>query len=208
MEEFIVVFKVNVILAVTCTSVMYLMRVGNIFSRLFFIGFISFNLIIMTIGRLYFKIISMVSYRKSIIGHKIMVVTTSDMALEVLKKLKYNIDWSYDISYLTIIDKSMINEQIDGIRVIADTSTMLEIAKTVILDGVFIHIPGNLHLNMNIDEAIQVFEDMGITVNLRINTYGLKFNKKVVEQISDYHVLTFSSNLFTVTDLHIKRVLL
>lgn len=206
-EEFIVVFKINIILAVTLTSVMYLIRVGNTFSRLFFLGFLSFNLIIMYIGRLYFKIISMAFYKKSAMSRKIMVVTTSDKVREVVKRLKHNMDWSYDITYLTIIDKCMINEQIDGIKIITDYRTMFQIAKTVALDGVFIHIPENRELNFNLVETIQGFEDMGITVNLSINTFGLKINEKVVEQISGYHVLTFSSKLFTVTELHMKRVL-
>lgn len=206
-EEFIVVFKVNIILAVTLTSVMYLLRAGNTFSRLFFISFLFFNLIIMYIGRLYFKIFSMAFYKKSAMSYKIMVVTTSDQVRDVIKKLRYHMDWSYDITYLTIIDKYMINEQIDGIEVIADYRTMFQIAKTVVLDGVFIHIPDNREINMNLDETIQGFEDMGVTVNLSINTFGLKINEKVVEQISGYHVLTFSSKLFTVTELHMKRVL-
>lgn len=206
-EEFIVVFKVNIILAVTLTSAMYLLRAGNIFSRLFFISFLSFNLIIMYIGRLYFKIISIAFYKKRAMNHKIMVVTTSEQVREVIKKLKSNMDWSYDITYLTIIDKDMIHQRIGGFEVLADYHTMFRIAKTQVLDGVFIHIPDNRELNMNLEETIQGFEDMGITVNLSINTFGLKINEKVVEQICGYHVLTFSTKLFTVTELHTKRVL-
>ena len=41
-EEFIVVFKINNILAVTLTSIMFLLRAGNTFSRMFFICFITF----------------------------------------------------------------------------------------------------------------------------------------------------------------------
>jgi exopolysaccharide biosynthesis polyprenyl glycosylphosphotransferase len=206
-EEFIVVFKVNCILAVTLTSVMYLLKAGNTFSRLFFISFLSFNLIIMYIGRLYFKIISMALYKKRAMSHKIMVVTTSDQVREVIKRLKYNMDWSYDIAYLTIIDSCMINQQFDGIKVMADYRTMFQIAKTMVLDSVFIHIPDNRELYMNLDETIQEFEDMGVIVHLSINTFGLKINEKVVEQISCYHVLTFRTKLFTVTELHMKRVL-
>lgn len=207
LEEFIVVFKVNIILAVTLTSVMYLLRAGNTFSRLFFICFLSLNLIIMYIGRLYYKIILLAFYKKSSMSHKIMVVTTNDQVQEVIRNLQYNLDWSYDITYLTIIDKYKIGERINGIKVIADYNNMFEIAKTVVLDGVFIHIPDNHELHMDLDETIQEFEDMGVTVNLSINTFGLKINEKVVEQISGYHVLTFSSKLFTVTEIHTKRIL-
>ncbi len=206
-EEFIVVFKINNILAVTLTSIMFLLRAGNTFSRMFFICFITLNLIIMYIGRLYYKIISLAFYKKSSLRHKIMVVTTSDQAQEVIRNLKHNMDWSYDITYLTLIDKYKVGRQIDGVEVIADYYNMSQIAKTVVLDGVFIHIPDNQELHMDLEETIQEFEDMGVTVNLSINTFGLKINEKIVKQISGYHVLTFSSKMFTVSQLHTKRLL-
>lgn len=205
-EEFITVFKINVLLGVTLTSVMYLLRVGNTISRLFFISFLTFNLSIMYIGRLYFKIILSAVYKKSNISHKMMVITTSEQASEVIRRLNYNLDWSYEIVGVAIVDKNMIDEKIEGIRVIADYNNMFDVVKMAVLDRVFIHIPDNKNI-MKLDKTIQEFDNMGVTVNLSINTFGLKMNQKVVEQISDYHVLTFRSKLFTVTELHMKRIL-
>jgi exopolysaccharide biosynthesis polyprenyl glycosylphosphotransferase len=47
---------------------------------------------------------------------------------------------------------------------------------------------------------------MGVTVNLSINTFGLKIHEKVVREISGYNVLTFSSRLFDEGQMALKRI--
>jgi lipopolysaccharide/colanic/teichoic acid biosynthesis glycosyltransferase len=47
---------------------------------------------------------------------------------------------------------------------------------------------------------------MGITVDLSINTFGLKIHEKIVREVSGYHVLTFSTKLYKESQLLLKRV--
>jgi exopolysaccharide biosynthesis polyprenyl glycosylphosphotransferase len=62
-------------------------------------------------------------------------------------------------------------------------------------------------MNLNLEEIVQEFQDMGITVDLSINTFGLRINEKIIRELSGYHVLTFSVRLFTRSQLLLKRVI-
>ncbi|QHQ59981.1 exopolysaccharide biosynthesis polyprenyl glycosylphosphotransferase [Anaerocolumna sedimenticola] len=206
-EEMIVVIKINCILAVTSTAVIFIFQEGTTYSRLFFFCFFLLNILIMYIARQYYKIILLAFYKKSSSSKKIMIITTSNQVKEVLSRIKRENDWEYQVTYLTILDKHMVGEVIDGIEVKADFIDMFEVAKHQVLDEVFIHIPNDFPFNLNLEETILEFENMGITANLSINTFGLKIHEKIIQEISGYHVLTFSSKLFDESQLQLKRIL-
>ncbi|MDF2589539.1 MAG: exopolysaccharide biosynthesis polyprenyl glycosylphosphotransferase [Anaerocolumna sp.] len=207
LEELTAVIKINCILAVTSTAIMFIFQEGAMYSRLFFFCFFLLNIGISYIARQYYKVLLLAVYKKSTSSHKIMIVTTSDQAREVLKRIRSENEWEFQITYLTILDKYLVGEKIDGIEVKADFIDMFEVAKHQVLDGVFIHIPPDCPLQLNLEETILEFENMGVTVNLSINTFGLKLHEKIIQQMSGYHVLTFSSRLFNESQLHLKRLI-
>ncbi|MGB8452067.1 MAG: sugar transferase [Anaerocolumna sp.] len=206
LDELIAVIRINCILAVTSTAVMYLFQEGASYSRLFFMCFFLLNILITYIVRQYYKILLLAVYKKSNSSNKIMIITTSDQAKEVLHRIQKENDWVNQVTYLTIIDKHMVGQKIEGIEVKADFLNMFDVAKHQVLDGVFIHIPSDYTPQLELEETILEFENMGITVNLSINTFGLKLNEKMVQEMSGYHVLTFSSKLFNESQLHLKRL--
>ncbi len=206
LEELTIVIKVNCILTVTSTAVMFIFQEGASYSRVFFLCFFLLNILITFIVRQYFKILLLAVYKKSKYSYKIMIITTSEQAKEVLHQVNSENDWEYQVTCLTILDKPMVGQKIEGIEVKADLLNMFEVARHQVLDGIFLHIPGDYALRPDLEEIILEFENMGITVNLSINTFGLKLHEKVVQKISGYHVLTFSSKLFSVSQLHLKRL--
>jgi len=205
LEELLVVVKINGILAVTVTAVLFVLGEGRMLSRIFFFLFFFLNIMITYIARQYYKILLLSVYKKSSSSKKLMIMTTYDEAAAVLRRLKSENIWEYQITYLTILDRHIIGETIEGVEVKADFINMFEVARCQALDEVFIHIPNSFPLNLNLEEIILDFENMGITVNLSINTFGLKINEKQVQEMSGYHVLTFSSRLFSPSKLHLKR---
>ena len=196
-EEILVVWKVNSLLAVTLTVIMYIFQGGAYFSRPFFLCFYLLNMLITYIFRQYFKLIMLGVYKKSNSSSKIMVMTTSDQVNSLLSTLHDENEWEYQITGLIILDKSMIGQRIDGIMVIADINNMYEVVKKEVIDGVFLHIPNGNSMRLDLEEMVLEFQNMGITVDLSINTFGLRIREKVVREVSGYHVLTFSSRLFT-----------
>jgi exopolysaccharide biosynthesis polyprenyl glycosylphosphotransferase len=207
LEEMIAIIKINILLAITITAIMFLYQEGASYSRLFFICFFLLNILITYIARLYYKVLYLAVYNKSNLSNKIMIITTSDQANNVLQHIKNENEWEYQITYLTILDKHMVGESIQGVPVKADFIDMFEVAKQEVLDGVFIHIPSDYPLKLDLEDTILEFENMGMTVNLSINTFGLKIHEKTVQEISGYHVLTFTSRLFNQTQLQLKRLM-
>ncbi len=206
-EEILVVWKVNSLLAVTLTVIMYIFQGGAYFSRPFFLCFYLLNMLITYIFRQYFKLIMLGVYKKSNSSSKIMVMTTSDQVNSLLSTLHDENEWEYQITGLIILDKSMIGQRIDGIMVIADINNMYEVVKKEVIDGVFLHIPNGNSMRLDLEEMVLEFQNMGITVDLSINTFGLRIREKIVREVSGYHVLTFSSRLFTEGQMIVKRLI-
>lgn len=207
LEEMITLIKINCVLAVSLTVVMYIFQEGSSFSRLFFLCFFIFNILITYLGRQYFKLLLLSVYKKSNSSYKVMIITTSDQVKKVMDKFVNENDWEFQITYLTILDQSLIGNKIEGIEVKADLMNMYEVAKMEVLDGVFIHIPGDSSLNIDLEEIVLQFQNMGITVDISINTFGLKIHEKVVREMSGYNVLTFSSHIYNESQLILKRML-
>lgn len=207
MEEMLAVIKINCLLALSLTAAMYLFKEGATYSRTFFILFFTINILICYIFRLYFKMLLLEVYKKSNASFKVMIVTTSDQINKVLNRFKSENEWEYQVTYLTVLDKCMVGQSFDGIEVKADFINMYEVAKQEVLDGVFIHIPSNYPLDFNLEEFILQFQNMGVTVDLSINTFGLKISEKVVRQVSGYHVLTFSTRIFNESQIVLKRLI-
>lgn len=205
-EEMVVVVKINIIFAVTITSVLYIFREGEAYSRLFFFCFLLLNCMITYIARQYCKVLLLSVYKKSSLSSKIMIMTTFDQAKKILARVRNENNWEYQITYFTILDIEMTGKKIEGIEVKADSSNMFEVAKQEVLDGVFIHIPNDSPINFDLEDIILEFQNMGVTVDLSINTFGLKIHEKVVREVSGYHVLTFSSRLFNESQMILKRI--
>lgn len=205
-EEIMVILKINCILAVTSTMVMYIFQEGATYSRLFFLLFFLLNILTMYTARQYYKILLLAVYKRSSSSKKLMIITTSDQVREILYRMQKANNWEYEISYLTILDKYLVGEKIEGIEVKADFISMFDVAKQQVLDEVFIHIPSDFPIQLDLEETILEFENMGIVANLSINTFGLKLHEKIVQEMSGYHVLTFSSKLFNESQLHLKRL--
>lgn len=207
MEEMIVVIKTNLILAFTITAVMFIFQEGASYSRLFFFCFLLLNIMITYIGRQYYKVLLLVLYKKSSLSYKVMIITTSDQVKKVLAQMRSENEWEYQITYLTVLDINMIGQKIDGIEVKADKYNMFDIAKLEVLDGVFINIPNESTLDIDLEDIVLEFQNMGVTVDLSINTFGLKIHEKIVREMSGYHVLTFSSRLFSESQMVLKRII-
>lgn len=205
--ELISVIKINCLLAAILTFIMFVFQEGAIYSRLFFLTFFTLNILITYLGRLYFKTLLLAVYKKSGWSSKLMIITTSDKAKEVLDRIRKENDWSFQVTYLTILDRQLIGQMIEGIPVKANILNMFDVARQEVVDGVFIYLPSDSPLSINLDEVILDFVNMGATVNLNINTFGLKVHEKIVRKISGYYVLTFSTRLFRESQIHIKRVM-
>lgn len=206
-EEFLMVIKINSILAVLLTTILFLLQQGTAYSRLFYLCFFIINIPLTYGVRLLYRILFLELYKNSSASKKLMIVTTSDHAEQVLNKIARENEWEYEVTYLTIIDKVMTGQVIQGVMVKADNDNIYEIARMQVIDDVLIHVPEGIPDYFKLEYVIHEFENMGITVNLSINTFGLTIHERKVSELTGYPVLTFSSKLFNENQLIAKRLL-
>lgn len=207
LEEMLVVIKINSLLGVSLMAGMYIFKLGASYSRIFFFLFFVLNISITYLSRQYYKILLLSVYKKSKASYKVMIITTADQITKVLDRYRSENEWEYQVSNLTILDKDMIGQKIYGIEVKANFFNMFDIAKQEVIDGVFIHIPSSYPININLEEIVKDFQNMGITVDVSINTFGLRIREKVIREMSGYQVLTFSNRIFNDGQMLLKRII-
>lgn len=206
LDEMFAVVKLNGILAVLFSAFVFIFQGGSYYSRLFFALFFLINIFVTYLLRQYFKVLMLGFYKKSNSSYKVMIMTTSDQANKILSRMNNENNWEYEIRYLTIIDKSIIGKHIGNVEVKADLQNMFDVAKKEVIDGVFIHIPSDWLTDINLENIVTEFQNMGIIVDISINTFGLKIHEKTIREMSGFHVMTFSSRMYSDSQLMLKRL--
>lgn len=202
-NEFISVLKQNIILALLISGILFILQKGTIYSRIFFAYFFIFNTMITYIARQYFKIILLAYFKKSGSSLKVMIITTSEQAQNILTKIRGERLWEYQITGLGIMDKDMIGKYICGVEVKSNRDNLLNVITKDVVDEVFISIPYDSTLQLN--EIILELEDMGIAVNLSVTTFELNIREKTIKNFGGYPVLFFSTKVFNKGSLLLKR---
>ena len=133
------------------------------------------------------------------------VITTSDCAEALLKKLLSSHEWSYEVTGVALLDQNREKQEILQIPVIADSEDLFEQFKTKVVDEVFIHLPD--YSREKIEELIVKFESMGITVHVNIDYFSGVMAHKTTELFAGFTVLSYEASTFDYRRLLIKRVI-
>jgi len=206
-QELLIVGKENFTTLATLAVVIFIFKESSNYSRFFVFSFVMINIVLTFIVRLQYKEFLLTTYKGSPYSHKIMVLTTSDQTEDILESFNKNNPSEDQITYLTIWDRNEIGKKIRGIEVRANCENCDSVAAQEVVDSVFISLPEKSISRQELERLICSFQDMGITVHLCINTFGLKVREKVVNEISEYHVLTYSAQVFSAGELFAKRLL-
>ena len=122
--EFINVVKCLCVQMAVAVVYMFMMQISGNYSRLAF-AFAVVSISILTYGgRLFAKSFLRNIVEKSAYRKKLLIITTSENAKALLKSSREEVDFNYQISALSIMDKNMIGETIDGIPVTANVETL------------------------------------------------------------------------------------
>ena len=132
-----------------------------------------------------------------------LIVTRSSAAENIIESLKKNGFESFNITGLVLLDNNLTGSQIKGIPVVAGSEDVVEYVCREWVDEVFISIPqGESYPH----ELIDQFREMGVVVHLELAKQNyLEGEKRFVERIGEYTVLTTTMNLATPLQLFIKR---
>jgi len=150
------------------------------------------------------KLIMLVVYKKSSFSNKVMLVTISKDANEIIHKIRREYEWQIHVNSIVIWDKDKTGETIGGIEVVANRDNLYKMAKLNVVDEVFINIPPS---NMpELEGMILEFEKMGISVHINLDFFGnMKLKEKTINEYAGHQVITFSSVLFDSKHAMMKR---
>lgn len=204
-KEFTSVFRLNLILILSISTIFFYLKIGAIYSRTFFVIFFSFNIMVAYIARQYLKVGLLAYYKKSDLSRKVMIITTSDQVESIIDHIKNELEWKLLVTSIAIVDKDMIGQEIAGIRVIANIDNLFDVTTKSVVDEVFLNIPYGKYFDLN--NLILEFENMGITVNLSILVFNINIQEKTVKNFYGYNVLTFSTKLFKISSIALKRMI-
>ena len=203
--EGIAIIKYEVTMVAFIGFVLYLTQNAQRLSRLFFVFFAICNFILTFVGHILFKKYMMRYYKRSNSSDKVMVITDSEYAKDVLKKLNKDKGWNYQITSLAILDKDMTEEEIQGVSVVANKENLFEVARMATLDEVFMFLPNTS--TRQVKELIRNFELMGVTSHYSVDALDLNMKGRTVGNFAGYAVVTFSLHCVDYRRAIIKRTM-
>ena len=205
-DEIVSVVKSEVIFSAVLILALFVMHRSADLSRLVFGYQIVINTVVMYAARVIFKQYMVKVYRNSRHSNRLLVVTSSDQAENVLENLKEYNEWNRTIAGLVLTDEAKA-EEIGEIPVVAHREDFLNYVIRNDVDEVFI-IDDKLMRTPLMNEWVRELEQMGIIVDVNIDAFDLSVSgKKSLNRVGKYAAVTFARNLFSTRQMIAKRAL-
>lgn len=205
-DELVSVVKSEVIFSAVLILALFVMHRSADLSRLVFGYQIVINTVVMYAARVIFKQYMVKVYRNSRHSNRLLVVTSSDQAENVLENLKEYNEWNRTIAGVVLTDTAQVSE-INEIPVVAHSEDFLNYVIRNDVDEVFI-IDDKMMRTPLMDEWVRELEQMGIIVDVNIDAFDLSISgKKTLNRVGKYAVVSFARNLFSTRQMIAKRAL-
>ncbi|MCH5254586.1 MAG: sugar transferase [Lachnospiraceae bacterium] len=202
--EFMAVLKFNLFMALAVASFLFMIRRGEAFSRSVWGYFAVFDMMLVWLVRLLMKKVLRIYLTSKSNIIKIMVITKDAVLNQTVSRLKQSLDIDYEIVALACVDADRKGIVIDGIKVTADGSDVLEAARQMPLDEVFINLPEE---DKNyVKHIIYDLESMGIACHYNIDIIEKAQKEVRVGNFAGYTVVTYSLNHFDYRRMVVKRL--
>lgn len=134
----------------------------------------------------------------------VIVITMKNRAKRIVKELRNGDDWAVTISGIIVMDENMTGRTISSLSVVADRSTMMDYIRKEIVDEIYIDVDSRMREELK--PMVLQFEDMGITVHLRLDVLdGFRDFNVSMETFNSIPVVTFFNREFDARDMIIKR---
>lgn len=196
--------KTNVIAAAFMATVAYLIDDARDYSRFIYLATMAFSFCWMQVSHCLYRWY-LLRYRESgQMTRKMLIVTTKDRAEEVVGNVIKEKMWNRWVTGVVIVDADMVGQTIKDIPVVAHYENMFQYAVRSVVDDVFIHLPYSAEIPMQ--ELVQTFEDMGITVELNIHLFEIDIEtNKLLDKVGNYYAVAFTGKETPLHMIVIKR---
>ena len=203
--EFITVLKYNMIMIFIISSFLFLIKQAEFFSRLLFGFFFLSNLILSFLFHSILKKILREYLKSEHCKIQMLVVTESNYAENILSGLENSLPVNYEISSIALLDEVEFESKSDSMLVIHSKNKLLEIARQIPLDEVFIYTTAESP--DYVSELIRDFESMGVTCHYSLNVTDWNAGESTIGKIGSYTVVTYTLNQIDDRRRMIKRLM-
>ncbi|MEG1847576.1 MAG: sugar transferase [Lachnospiraceae bacterium] len=203
--ELITVLKYNAIMLIGIGCFLFVTKQAYIFSRLVWGYFAIFNTLFTYLAHCIVKKILTRYMKSERCRVQIMLITEQANVEETLRNLSQSMLINYEITALTIVDSDAIGTAYHGIPVVANRTNVMEVARQIPLDEVFISLQHES--NEAVQAIIRDFESMGVICHYSINMTTWKSKESSIGKFGDYIVVTYAIYQIDYQRRMIKRIM-
>lgn len=201
--EFIAVTKFDIFMELAVMACLFMFQIGASVSRLAIGYFAILNLLLVWLVRLAMKKALRIYFTAKSNIVKIMIITKQAIMEKTVEKLKGAMDINYEIVALACLDADVKGEEVQGITVNADRKDVLDLARQMPLDEVFLNLPDEDMAYVK--HMIYDLESMGIACHYNIDIVERPSKEVRVGNFAGYTVVTYSINHFDYRRMVVKR---
>lgn len=188
--EFTTVLKYNGIMVASIGFLFFLIKQAEFLSRLTIGYFFLINLTLSYAAHLVVKKL-LIEYLKSEYSKvQIMMIVEEENAEDSILHLQKTLPINYEISAIALLNANRVGEQITNIPVVADSRNLMEVARQLPLDEVFIRL--EKEPNVKIREIIQDCEEMGVICHYSMDIMDWNAKERHIGKFGEYTVVTYS----------------
>jgi len=209
--EFFSVFKKMTYLLLAVLFLLFAFQVTQAFSRLVIAYTWALGILFIWLARIIYKRTLKNHYKKSKNNRFLIIVTVWGKAKEIIERLNSEGDvWGYEPKGLILVDDLPISSrpitEINKVPILSNSRDAWNELAQMAVDEVFIDLPYTY--DKYLDKIIEDFEDMGLTVNLNIQEYGMALQKRQGELrfFGGYNTISFARAPYNFQMAVIKRV--
>lgn len=198
--------KINIIAAAFMATIAYLIDDARDYSRFIYSMTMVFSFFWMQSVHCCYRWYMLKFHKFSQMSQKMLILTTSEKAEEVVKSILKEKAWNTCVTGIVIVDKNCIGQRIQDIPVVANKDDMFLYTVRSVVDEIFIYIPNSNRFPLQ--DLIQNFRDMGISVKLNIDLFDMEIDtEKYIDKVGKYNTVCFAPQIIPLHMVFLKRVL-
>ena len=204
LRELVITLEHTAIVAAVFVGYLFATKSGASYSRMavsnMFIIYVCVTFAVRELRKRYLQ-------KKMINGEagSLLIVTTSDIAEDVVQNIREHNYARYKITGIVIIDKNMTGSTISGVPVVADELSAPMYVCQNWIDEVMVIPSAEAEYPR---EIINKLVETGVVLHINLDkNYDTLGNKQIVQKVGGYTVLTAGQNTVSVRDIILKRAM-
>ena len=203
-KEFVTTLEQAVGVGTLAIAYLFMIQESQSFSRMILITtviiYLFFNYIIREIWKKYLH-----KKMKNGGDRKLLIVTSKEVAEQVVKNMQENNYARYSLAGVVVIDDDLTGKKICDVPVVANADDVSMYVCQKWIDEVLIVVSENVPYP---EEIVDKLTETGVTVHLNLAKITNKTGKRqFVEKVGNYTVLTTSLNYASLGQLMLKRLM-